>query len=133
VFGDSTFIAVELYYDGRDKYWKTGIRVTSTPDTNYNLGSLEHVSWTGRNVLFEYDSPEHAIRVVGGECDHGSEGYIAVVDIQTGQPRWILHFDESNPFDFAEVKKPNVIAHSTSGYLWTINMLDPTQIRICKS
>ncbi len=67
---------------------------------------------------------ENAVREIGGvlccgECDHGSEGYIALLDVDR-EVCWIAYFANSNPFVAIESRAGRATLRTSSGKAITI-------------
>jgi hypothetical protein len=65
-----------------------------------------------------------------GEGSWGDDGIIYLTDFSKEHLIWFIFFDNSNPFDKVTIHEDKVIAHSTSGKVWSISIQDPTRIDI---
>ena len=53
------------------------------------------------------------IEAVGGGGSSGSDGFVAIVKIDTGDLKWLAVFDESNPFMEVLIKDNELLAVSS--------------------
>jgi len=76
--------------------------------------------WTSVSPLAQAIDPTGRYAAVAGECGHGSDGFVALIDRQTQRPEWIAFFDFSNPFETAEITDTHVVARNNLGETWSI-------------
>lgn len=94
------------------------------------LESQGKLSWSGGAILGEIASDDGALEAVCGEGSFGSDGFVAVVHVETQKLMWLAAFNCSNPFKFVSFKEGCVCAESTIGTVWRFPLNDPCQFRI---
>lgn len=130
-FRDGTCIRLELYYANKNWSAKTAIKILDE-DGGVDMWTIGVFGWTFFGEMFALSVQGKDIEIVGGEGGMGADGFIAALDIRDNAPLWVLFFDDSNPFDFAEVRGSTIRAHSTLDCIWEINLDDPTEISITR-
>ncbi len=94
-----------------------------------SLAAVGRLEWTHVTEMCSDESVQHGVRAVGGEGGMGSEGFVALIELQTNRICWIMCFEESNPFSAVRVLGDLIIAESTLGHKWTIPIKDPEKVR----
>jgi hypothetical protein len=80
--------------------------------------------------LCEQPYPELKLSVIGGEAAHGSEGFIAVTDLETGKLVWLAYFNSSNPFESVSVSQGLVTGVSNLGHKWNFPINQPETVKV---
>ena len=70
------------------------------------------------------------LRVVGGEGSHGSEGFIAVIELSTRHLVWLAYFDCSNPFEKVSLENGIVTAISNLRHAWHLPLTEPATLTV---
>lgn len=116
------------YPDGR---W---IQVASTDEgisieleSRWDKRNMED-EWTYFTELCRESVPGQQLEVVAGEGGLGTDGIVALIEGETNKPRWVLFIDWSNPFDRIEVVGEEIVAKTTVGTTWTINLFNPERL-----
>jgi hypothetical protein len=101
------------------------------------LGNPLHSSlltWVSRLREIRTKFAGHQLRIESGECSgNGSFGYVAVEkerDSSSSELRWVAFFSGSNPFDELSIQDGVLHALSTSGYRYSFQLSDPTNVSI---
>ena len=72
--------------------------------------------WSDISGMYEIRDYVHNLIVeVGESAINGSHGYVVLADLRENDFRWIAYFQNSNPFDYCELKEESIIARSTLG------------------
>lgn len=99
--------------------------------TSLNVPGINQNFNEGFSTLcsFEY-SPADILISAGECCSHGSNGFIAVVSNFSGGMVWLAFFTLSDPFYEVLLEGNTVIAKSTSGNIYYLNLYEPQQIKV---
>ncbi len=73
---------------------------------------------------------DHNIRLIGGEADWGDFGFIAVENLQTKELKFLMFFDNSNPFVEIDFLDSNILATSNLGEKWIVPIEEPEKMTI---
>ena len=112
------------------------IQVNRKTHTSYHIkkGLKTSVNILSANRSLHYSScailansinQSHSIEVIAGEADHGSDGFVGVLDLESKKSIWVAFFDCSNPFYKVEIIEDRILATSTIGCVWQFKMNDP--------
>ncbi len=90
-------------------------------------GELE---WNYCFPLVKLDGINNGISVLGGECDYGSDGFLALIDTNNDKLIWVAFFFYSNPFYKVSIDDNFVYAKSTMDSLWKFPIQNPTGVEV---
>ena len=112
--------------------WRMSIDQTGSAVSKRGTWTVDDVGdeLTYFTELCQVDSPVFGVRVLAGEGGLGADGAICVLDRSSGQIKWLLFMDSSNPFESVEIDGINVVARSTLDQVWKISIEDPSQVVI---
>jgi hypothetical protein len=110
------------------------------PPTTYKLNCGRRTSvnelfqqgelrWSDCAVMCQFADSGRKIKVVSGEADHGSDGFVALLD-ERERLKWIAFFTSSNPFSAIRLHRDEIWATSTLGITWIFPLEEPAQVRI---
>ena len=85
------------------------------------------IHWTSCGVLTQLIDEPTGLKILAGESDWGSDGFVAVLDMRTRQLVWLARFDCSNPFGALAVHGDAIHATSTIGCTWTFPLHAPAR------
>jgi len=106
-------------------------KVDPTGETTLEeLEKKSNLCWSDGAILAEQISNDGTLKVVCGEGDYGSDGFVAVVCLKTQKTLWIAASNTSNPFDSVELHEGCVCAKSTLGYIWRFPLNNPCQFTV---
>jgi hypothetical protein len=91
-----------------------GVRVGDPIDVDALLAADADDTTSVDAVLVEVVLPGSGRVLQGGECDHGSEGYFALLDPDRSL-RWVAYFENSNPFVSVDIIEGVAILRSSNG------------------
>jgi len=95
-----------------------------------DLESEGSLYWSNCAVITELTSEKENIKVVAGESDYGSDGFVGVIDLYSKKLIWLAFFNCSNPFDELEIRGEEIYAKSTAGCLWRFKIKNPVDLTI---
>jgi hypothetical protein len=98
-----------------------GVRLGGPIDVDAVLAADEEYTTSVDAVLTEAVLPGSGRVLQGGECDHGSEGYFALLDPDRSL-RWIVFFENSNPFVAIDVYENVATVRSSNGNEVTVRI-----------
>lgn len=85
----------------------------------------------GFAAIFSKDFSEMDLRVSCGECfSSGENGFISLSHLSSGDLIWLAFFVESNPFNSICINKELVVAQSTDGRIFSLDLKNPTSVEI---
>lgn len=87
-----------------------------------------HLYWNDCAVIAEIINKDLSIKVIAGEGDYGSDGFVGVVDLYSQKLIWLAFFNCSNPFQTLKIKNEEICATSTNGCLWKFKIKNPLDI-----
>ena len=77
------------------------------------------------------DFPEMDVRISCGECfSSGENGYISLSRLSSDDLIWLAFFVASNPFNSISINKGLVVANSTDGRIFSLDLKNPTSVEI---
>ncbi len=76
-------------------------------------------------VMAQLTDAATGFHIMAGECNWGSDGFVAVLDGRTRRLMWLAWFDCSNPFHALTLHDGALQATSTSGCTWTFPLHAP--------
>jgi len=83
--------------------------------------------------LFSKDFPETDLRISCGECfSSGGNGFISLSHLSSGELAWLAFFLESNPFDSVSLNDGLVVAKSTDGSIFSLDLNSPSSVNIIR-
>jgi hypothetical protein len=117
------------------------IEVEWSPRISYSIKGCEDSSiialeaerkmqWNDCAILIELISERESLKVIAGEGDYGSDGFVAVIDLNSGKLIWLAFFNCSNPFNELKIKDQDLHAISTNGCLWKFKISNPVDLVI---
>lgn len=81
--------------------------------------------------IFSKDFPEMDLKISCGECfSSGGNGFISLSSLSSGNLIWLAFFVESNPFNSMNIDNDLVIAKSTDGRIFSLDLTRPTSVQI---
>ena len=89
------------------------------------LNSKGDLRWNDCAILANIKDRKHAIEIIAGEGDYGSDGFIGVIDLNSRKLKWLGFFDCSNPFDKIKIIDVYVYVYSTNNCVWKFKLKDP--------
>ncbi len=98
-----------------------------------SIGELQRtgeLEWNTCFPLITLDGINNGIRVLGGECDYGSDGFLALVDSANDKLIWVAFFFYSNPFSEVSIDEDFVYAKSTMDSLWKFPIQNPVRVEV---
>lgn len=98
-----------------------GVRLGEPFDVDAVLEADEDFTTSVDAVLVEAVHPGSGRVLQGGECDHGSEGYFALLNPDRTL-LWIAFFENSNPFTVIDVHKDVATVSSSNGKDVTVRL-----------
>ncbi|OOQ59915.1 hypothetical protein [Mucilaginibacter pedocola] len=128
IFSDSTIQLFEVSNTWAPLY-KFEVQKAATTSIS-ELEAKGELFWAGCGILGNYTNRERALKVVCGEVSYGSDGFIAVINLATWHTVWIAYFTSSNPFSKVSLEQNQVIAHSTLGCVWRLDIDDPVKVEV---
>jgi hypothetical protein len=126
-FGDDRVIPldVSINWDAR------GPTISSKILASVRLSEVKfHEKKTSLIQLCERSYPDANLCVYGGEGSWGSEGFVAVSKLTTGELVWLAYFEYSNPFDEVELVGDNVLGVSTYDHVWKFPLSSPDSLSV---
>jgi len=91
-----------------------GVGLGETIDVDAVLAADSRYTTSVDAVLVEVVLPGSGRVLLGGDCDHGSEGYFALLDPDRSL-QWIAFFENSNPFVAINVGDSVATVRSSNG------------------
>lgn len=113
--------------------WPVSTGYTFKPINVSSITELEsdgEMHWNNYAIISTTVDQLLGLEVLCGQGNHGSDGFLAVIDLNTNRLVWIASFDCSNPFDSAIFRDGNIIGQSTNGCVWTFKIAPPSLINI---
>ena len=98
-----------------------GIRLGEPIDVDAVLADDEEFTTSVDAVLAEAVLPGFGRVLQGGECDHGSEGYFALLEPDRSL-LWIAFFENSNPFTAIDIHEDVATLRSSNGNEVTVRI-----------
>jgi hypothetical protein len=98
-----------------------GVRLGAPIDVDAVLAADEDFTTSVDAVLTEARLPGSGRVLQGGECDHGSEGYFALLDPDRSL-LWIAFFENSNPFTAIDIHENLATVRSSNGKEVTVRI-----------
>ncbi|NHZ37583.1 hypothetical protein [Massilia rubra] len=81
--------------------------------------------------LYHKDLSESDLTISCGECcSSGENGFISLINSSSGDLIWLVFLVSSNPFSSVDVDKDEIIAHSTDGRKFRLNLENPDSVEI---
>lgn len=94
------------------------------------LNDKGQLNWSSCAVLTEVVDVVESIRVIAGECSYGSDGFIAVLEMNSSKLIWLAFFNNLNPFNEVFIKDHKIYAKSTYNCVWVFEIANPTSIMV---
>lgn len=113
--------------------WAVPITYKLSYGTKTSVGELAkegELSWNSCVIMTTLSSPDHAIEVIAGEGNYGSDGFVAVLDFKSRELIWIAFFLCSNPFDEVKIVDDQIIATSTLNCNWRFPLKAPADLSV---
>ncbi|QDU79632.1 hypothetical protein Pla110_13430 [Polystyrenella longa] len=80
--------------------------------------------------LCRTDVPNSKLVVVAGEGGLGTDGVIALVDLDADLLCWVLFMDSSNPFSHVETIDGQIVARTTLDTTWRVDLEQPGLVTV---
>jgi len=102
--------------------------------TKTSIDKLEQegeLHWSSCCIMTTLNYFEYSIKVIAGEATSwGEDGFVAVIDSQTGKLIWLAFFTCSNPFNFIEIIGEEVHVRSTLECVWKFKLKNPVDFSV---
>lgn len=70
------------------------------------------------------------IKVISGEGNYGSDGFISIIDLKSDELIWMVYFKCSNPFVNIAIENSHIVARSSLNCNWVFELDNPSKINI---
>ena len=113
--------------------WRTPVSNSLKLGNRTSITELEknkQLYWSDCAILNSKIDETGQLKVVAGESDHGSDGFVAVISNKSDKLRWVAFFTCSNPFSKLEVDNNQILATSTLGTSWIFPINRPEAVII---
>ena len=112
---------------GSPTIYKIKMKSKTSIDELQIKGNLE---WNSCAIIDRLKDTKNNIEVISGECDYGSEGFLAVVNLNTEKLIWLAFFHNSNPFSHLKMDGKIICAMGTYNCFWKFNLENPTSFSV---
>ncbi|PTQ94085.1 hypothetical protein C8P68_107148 [Mucilaginibacter yixingensis] len=128
IYSDGTIqlLDVKLEFQPLIKYSVRSADKTSINSLE-NKGNLYEGSCA---VLARIIDDKNNIEVIAGEASYGSDGFVAVIDLESKEMIWLVYLTESNPFNQLVIEEDYLIAKTTLDCIWRFNLKNPIDISV---
>jgi len=83
--------------------------------------------------IFSNDFPEMDLKISCGECfSSGENGFISLSHMSSGELVWLAFFVESNPFNSIDLTNDLVVAKSTDGRIFSLELNNPSSVKVIR-
>lgn len=89
------------------------------------LEDIEELYWADCSILDTCSNDTLNVEALCGEGDEGAEGYVALVDQDSGSLIWIAFFTCSNPFCNIVIQDKEIIAKNNLDNIWRFPIESP--------
>ena len=119
---------MDIVYDECTK----GYTIQKVGKETLDQESISEVGYNDCIVLLEALSHRWNLKVLCGEGDYGSDGFIALLDLELNTLKWLAFFENSNPFENVEIHYDHLVGITNLHYRWRFNLKNPQQLDISR-
>lgn len=101
--------------------------IPSSKTTITSYSQQTEIWWTSCGILADTIDENNSIRTLAGEASYGSDGFIAVINLNTSKLIWLAFFQSLNPFNQIKLIDAKIYAASTLGCIWQFDIKNPIQ------